>query len=84
MSDMMIRDIPEGVYAFLRRRAKARGHSLNAEVRTILADRVALERRRKGMARALPELRHFRERVARKFSAAIDSAELIRESRDAR
>ncbi len=84
MPNLTIRNIPKGVYKFLKESAKGHGRSLNAEILAILTDEDGWARRRVAMAQALPELRRMREEIARKYPHAPDSTELIREDRDSR
>jgi plasmid stability protein len=83
MSDvptLNIRNVPEKVVATLKRRAKENGRSLNAEIVEALGASVEEERRRKGVAKRLEEIRA--EFVLPKD--APDAVELIREGREKR
>jgi plasmid stability protein len=84
MANYTVRNIPEEVYAVLRRDAERHGHSLNAEVLSLLAERADMARRRASAARAMKELDKLRKRIARKYPNQPDSVELIREDRDSR
>jgi plasmid stability protein len=84
MANYTVRNIPEEVYAVLRQDAERHGHSLNAEVLSLLAERAEMTRRRAGAARAMKELDKLRRRIARMYPNQPDSVELIREDRDSR
>ena len=77
MTQMLVRDLPPEVIERLKERARSNGRSLQKEVRAILEG--AARTYTMAEARAVSESWH--ERFAgREFS---DSAELIREDRDA-
>ncbi len=77
MAQMLVRNLTDNVVARLKKRAKTRGRSLQAEVKTILEE----------AAKDVPEdfwkeadrIREQLKRSGRKFS---DSTALIREDRD--
>jgi plasmid stability protein len=79
MAEIKVRQLDDGVVAALRARARARGVSLEEEVRATLA--ASVDRGRQAFA-----LRAAAVRAAagdRPGSPALDSARLIREERDA-
>ena len=78
-SVLTIRKLPEDVQAALRERAAAAGRSVEAEAREILAT-ACLPRRNFGWWDGLVQRRLAR--TPKKL--AVESAELIREGRDAR
>lgn len=80
MPTLNIRNVPEAVVATLKRRAKANGRSLNAEIVETLGASVEDERRHGWVARRLEEL--SAESVLPKD--APDAVELIREAREER
>ena len=77
MAQVLVRNLKDNVVARLKKRAKTRGRSLQAEVKTILEE----------AAKDVPEdfwkeadrIRELLKRSGRKFS---DSAALIREDRE--
>jgi plasmid stability protein len=84
MPNLTVRNIPKAVYALLKREAKRRNRSLNAEVLAILADKAEMARRRARAAKAMAEIDRIREEIARTHPLQVDSADLIREDRDSR
>ena len=77
MAQLLVRNVPEGVIAALKRRAKANGRSVEAEHRIVLE------------AALKPSLERFIERAARlreetRGKIRTDSADLIRADRDSR
>ena len=82
MPDLMVRNVPQDIYDFLKQSAKAHRRSLNAEVVAILSDEDSWMRRRLQIAATLPELEKARAELARKYPRAPESLELIREDRD--
>lgn len=84
MPDLLVRNVPQDIYEFLKRSAKAHGRSLNAEVVAILSDEDGWTTRRLQIAATLPELDKARAELARKYPHAPESIELIREDRDRR
>ena len=78
-SVLTIRRLPEDVQAALRERAAAAGRSVEAEAREILAS-ACVSRRSDDWWRALAKRRHAR--TPKRLE--VESAELIREGRDAR
>ena len=79
MADLKVRQLDDAVAAALKARAKARGRSLEEEVRRTLGESVATGkeafRRRAAAIRAA-----IGDRIGR---PELDSARLIREDRDA-
>lgn len=84
MPNVTVRRIPKDVYAGLKRDAKRRRRSLNAEILALFADKAEMTRRRARAAKAMAEIDRIREEIARKYPNQPDSAELIREDRDSR
>ena len=84
MPNLTVRNIPADLYNRLRRSAKRRGRSLNAEILSLLTDEDAWARRRWELAAVIPELARGRERLARKYPGLPDSVSSIREDRDRR
>jgi len=84
MPNITVRNIPEKHYAELQRDARQNHRSVNAEILTLLADRVEMNRRRRVAARAMKRIDKIREEIARKYPNQPDSVDLIREDRDAR
>lgn len=77
MTQMLVRDLPPEVVGRLKERARSNGRSLQKEVRAILEGAAETYT----MTEAREVTGRWQERFAgRKFS---DSAELIREDRDA-
>lgn len=79
MAELLVRDLAESTVETLASRAKARGHSLEAEVREIL-DSVA----RPTKAEALASLDAIRARSRPWKPGEPTAAEMIREDRDSR
>ena len=84
MPNVMVRNIPRETYKRMRARAKNLGRSLNAEILDILAEKDGWEKRRREIAKVLPEIRRVREEIAREHPDAPDSVTLLREDRDSR
>ena len=84
MPNLMVRNIPERDYAELRQDAKQNRRSINAEILSLVADRAAMNRRRRHAARVMRRIDKIREEIARKYPNQPDSVELIREDRDSR
>ncbi len=79
MADLKVRKVPDSVAAAVRTRARARGTSVEEEVRRTLAESVAAKR--EAFARRAAAARADTRRPAGK--RASDSARLIRQERDA-
>ena len=77
MAQLKVRQLGDAVAASLKRRAEARGVSLEEEVRSTLTASVAV--RRDAFAR---RARAIRRSAGKPGSAALDSARLIRRERD--
>jgi plasmid stability protein len=84
MPDLMMRNIPERDYADLQQDAKQNRRSINAEILSVLADKVAMNRRRRKAAKVMKRIVKMREEIARKYPNQPDSVDLIREDRDSR
>jgi hypothetical protein len=80
----MVRNIPEKDYAELRQDAKQNRRSINAEILGLLADKAAMNRRRRHAAKVMKRIVKIREGLATRFPNQPDSADLIREDRDSR
>ena len=79
MSELRVRNMEDWVIAELKAQAKARGHSLEEEMRERLTE-LALRPRQEMAERAA----RLREAIAREHGLLPDSAAAIREDRDAR
>jgi plasmid stability protein len=79
MSELRVRNMDDWVIIELKAQARAHGHSLEAELRDRLRE-LALRPRRDMAARAA----RLRDAIAREHGLLPDSAEAIREDRDAR
>lgn len=77
MAQVLVRNLQDKVVARLKKRAKTRGRSLQAEVKTILEEAAKEE-----FADFWKEAERIRERLKRSGKKFSDSAELIREDRD--
>jgi plasmid stability protein len=77
MAQVLVRNLQDKVVARLKKRAKTRGRSLQAEVKTILEE--AAKEESLDFWKEAERIRERLKRSGRKFS---DSAELIREDRD--
>ena len=55
-----------------------------AEILNLLAEKAAIKRRRRRMARAIRKLDRLREKVSKKYPVNYEMWELIREDRDSR
>jgi plasmid stability protein len=84
MAKLTVRNIPEKGYAELQQDAKQNRRSVNAEIVSLLADKAAMNRRRRRMARAIRKLDRLREKVSKKYPVNYEMWELIREDRDSR
>ncbi len=79
MSEIKVRNLDPRVAAAVKQRAKARGVSAEAEIRRTLGESVALKR--EGLARRATASRAATRPPRGRM--ASDSADLIREDRDA-
>jgi len=79
MSDVRVRKLDDWVVGWFRTQAKQHGRSLEGELREVLKE-AALRRKREISS----ELRADLEQLEQKYGLFSDSAELIREDRDAR
>ena len=84
MANLTVRNIPEKDYAELQQDAKQNRRSVNAEVLSLIADKAAMIRRRRRMARAIRKLDRLREDVSKKYPVNYEMWELIREDRNSR
>jgi plasmid stability protein len=84
MANLTVRNIPEKDYAELQQDAKQNRRSINAEVLRLLADKAAMNRRRRHAARVMKRIDKIREEIAREYPNQPDSVDLIREDRDSR
>ena len=82
MANLTVRNIPEKDYAELQQDAKQNRRSINAQILRLLADKAAMNRRRRRMARAIRKLDHLREDVSKKYPVNYEMWELIREDRN--
>jgi antitoxin FitA len=77
MAQVLVRNLEDKVVARLKKRAKTRGRSLQAEVKTILEEAAQEE-----SGDFWKEADRIRERLKRSGKQFSDSADLIREDRD--
>jgi plasmid stability protein len=84
MANFTVRNIPEKDYAELQLDARQNRRSINAEILYLLADKAAMNRRRRRMARAIRKLDRLREDVSKKYPVNYEMWELIREDRNSR
>jgi len=84
MPDFVVRNIPEQTYKRLQESAREHGRSLNAEFLDLLNDQDYWALRRMQIRLALPRLRRFRRKTAKRFPVKYEMRELIREDRDSR
>ena len=77
MAQVLVRNLKDKVVARLKKRAKTRGRSLQAEIKTILEEAAKEE-----STDFWKEADRIRERLKRSGGKFSDSAELIREDRD--
>lgn len=84
MPDFLVRNISEEVYKRIQENAAAHGRSLNAEFLEILNDQDFWALRRLQIHSAIPKLRRFRNKVAKRFPVKYQMRDLIREDRDSR
>ena len=82
MAKLTVRNIPEKDDAELQQDAKQNRRSVNAEILSLLADKAAMIRRRRRMARAIRKLDRLREEVSKKYPVSYEMWELIREDRN--
>jgi hypothetical protein len=76
--DITVKKVPDGVYRAIKREAKRRGRSLNAEIiRALETEAAELERLRR-----LGALRKELDRFAESLPSLDDSAPLIRGDRN--
>jgi plasmid stability protein len=75
MADILIRGVPQGVVSRLKSRASAKGRSLQAELKDILADAAAND-----MSKVRELARKMRRELAGRRHS--DSVDLLREDRD--
>ncbi|MGH9405039.1 MAG: FitA-like ribbon-helix-helix domain-containing protein [Terriglobia bacterium] len=84
MANTIVRNIPDKLYATLRREAQSTGGSLNSEIIAAIRDRVEMLRQRRKRARAIADIHRLRTEIAKKYPVQTDSVQLIREDRDSR
>ena len=84
MPNVMVRNVPQSDYVELQQDAKLNRRSINAEILSLLADKAAMNRRRRRMKRAIRKLDLLRDEVSKKFPVNYEMWELIREDRDKR
>lgn len=77
MAELKIRDVSDSTVAFYRQRAKAKGLSLEEELRQTLTETQMQSRRE-----VLEELDALREQLGRKYGIMPDSTPGIRAERD--
>lgn len=77
MAQVLVRNLEDKVVARLKKRARTRGRSLQAEVKTILEE--AAKEAPEDFWKEADRIRQQLKRSGRKFS---DSAALLREDRD--
>ena len=75
MGQIVVRELDDGVVAALERKARAHGHSLEAEVRDLLTSSVRIDR---------AEARRLSAELRARHGPFLgpDSVEMIREDRD--
>ena len=81
MSDVLIRNVPEGVLETLKRRAEEHRRSLQGELLTILEE-AAAEPSQADLEEFIRAAAAMRERLASTGRTFSDSGELVREDRD--
>jgi len=79
MGDIRVRKLDDWVVGWFRSQAKHHGRSLEGELREVLTE-AAMRRKQEVSAELRADLRAFQK----KYGLFSDSAELIREDRDAR
>jgi plasmid stability protein len=84
MANVMVRNIPDNDYAELQEDAKQNRRSINAEILSLLADKAAMNRRRRHAAKVMRRIAKVREEIARDYPNQPDSVDLIREDRETR
>ena len=84
MGAMTVRNLDPKVVSTLRRRAAARGRSLNSLVVEILTEEASREQRRERLATLIPRMDALRAKIAREFPVQTPSEILVREGRDER
>ncbi|MGH9397647.1 MAG: hypothetical protein ACRD18_12440 [Terriglobia bacterium] len=84
MANTTVRNIPEQNYELLRREARRRRSSLNAEILDAIERKAEEIRRRKTAGKAMIRIDKLRAEIARKYPNQPDSVDLIREDRDGR
>jgi plasmid stability protein len=67
VANLTVRNIPEKDYAELQQDAKQNRRSINAEILRLLADKAAMNQRRRRMARAIRKLDTLREDISKKY-----------------
>lgn len=77
MAQLLVRNVPDDVVAALKRRAKANGHSVEAEHRLVLAATL-----KPSLGRFIERATKLREETRGKIKT--DSVDLIRADRDSR
>jgi plasmid stability protein len=84
MPNVTVRNIPEREYAELQQDAKQNRRSINAEILSLLADKAAMNRRRRRMKEAIRKLDRLRGEASKKYPVSYEMLELIREDRESR
>ena len=77
MAQVLVRNLDEKIVRQLKKRARQRGRSLQAEVKIILEEAAQLDHA--AFWKAADSIRESLKQTGRKFS---DSTELVREDRD--
>jgi len=67
MANVMVRNIPMRDYVELQQDAKQNRRSINAEILSLLADKAAVNRRRRRMKKAIRKLDRLRGEVSKKY-----------------
>jgi len=84
MPNVMVRNIPEKDYAELQQDARQNRRSINAQILSLLADKAAMNRRRRHAAKVMKRIGKIRAEIAVRYPNQPDSVDLIREDRDSR
>ena len=83
MKQLTVRDVPEEVVRELREEAAEYGQSLNAVLRSALAERADRRRRRRDMPDVLARMQALRQQIVERVGHELpDSTPLVREDRE--
>lgn len=82
MATLYVENIPDDLYEALRSRAKARRHSIAAEVLSLLEENIPTEQELKARREWVRKLVRLREKQSKATGSFPSAEEMIREDRE--